>query len=74
MQEVVGEVLFDDVAFIAAADDKVVDAVGGVELPDVPEDWFAPNFDHRLWLEVRLFGDAGAEAAGEDNCFHTLHY
>ena len=72
MQKVVCKVFFDDVAFITAADDKVVNAVGGVELHDVPEDWFASDFDHGLWLEVRLFGDAGSEAAGEDNCFHFL--
>jgi len=70
VQEVVGKVLFDDIAFVAAADDKVVHTVGGVELHDMPEDWFASDFDHGLWLEVRLFGDAGAEASGEDYCFH----
>jgi hypothetical protein len=32
MKEVVGEVLLDDIALIAAADDEVVDAVDGVEL------------------------------------------
>ena len=72
VQEVVSEVLFDNIAFIAAADDKVVDSVGGVELHDVPEDWFASNFDHGLWLEVRLFGDAGSETSGEDNGFHKF--
>ena len=52
MQEVVGKVLFDNVTFIATADDKVVDAVGGVKLHDVPEDWFASDFDHGFGLQV----------------------
>ena len=72
MQKVVGEVLFDDIAFMAAADYKVVNAMGGVELHDMPEDWLASDFDHGFWLEVRLFGDAGAEASCEDYCFHAL--
>jgi hypothetical protein len=36
VQKVVGEVLLDDVALVAAADDEVVDPVSGVELEDVP--------------------------------------
>ena len=70
MEKVVCKVFFDDIAFVAAADDKVVDSVGGVELHDMPEDWLASDFDHGFWLEVRLFGDAGAEASCEDDCFH----
>jgi len=38
----------------------------------VPEDWFAANVDHWLWLQVRFFGDSGSEASGEDDGFHFL--
>ena len=71
VEEVVGEVLLDDVALVAAADDEVVDAVLGVELEDVPEDGPAANFHHGLGTEGGLFADAGAEPAGEDNGFHS---
>jgi len=64
MKKVVGKVLFDDIALVTTADDKVVDSVGGVQFHDVPEDWFASDFYHGLGLEVRLFGYAGAEATG----------
>ena len=72
VEEVVGEELLDDVALVAAADDEVVDAVLGVELEDVPEDGAAADFDHRLGAEGGFFGDARAEAAGEDDCFHRV--
>ena len=70
VEEVVGEELLDDVALVSAADDEVVDAVLGVDLEDVPEDGPATDLDHRLGAEGCLFGDAGAETAGEDDCFH----
>ena len=38
VQEVVGEVLLDHVALVAAADPDVVDAAGRVDLEDVPEE------------------------------------
>ena len=64
VQEVVGEVFLDDVALVAAVDDEVIHAVGGVELHDVPEDGPTADLDHRLGLEVGFLGDAGAEASG----------
>src|ERR1019366_7793783 len=37
VQEVVREVLLDDIALVAAADDKLVHAMSGIEFHDVPE-------------------------------------
>lgn len=70
MEKVVCEVLFDDVTFVSATDNEIVDSMSGVELHDVPEDWFSSDFDHGFWFEVRLFGDAGSEASGKYYCFH----
>jgi len=42
VEVVVGEVLLDEVALVAEADDELLDAVGGVDLHDVPEDRLAP--------------------------------
>jgi len=70
VQEIVSEILLDQVALVAAADDEVVDAVGGVELHDMPEDGLAADLDHGLGSEIGFFGEPGAEAAGEDDCFH----
>ena len=70
VQEIVSEIFLDQVALVAAADDEVVDAVGGVELHDMPEDGLAADLDHGLGLEVGFFGETGAEATGEDDRFH----
>lgn len=50
VEEVVGEVLLDHIPLVAAADHKVIHAVSGVNFHDVPQDRFAADFDHRLWL------------------------
>ena len=71
VKKIVGKVFFNDISFVAAAYNKVVYAVSGVELHDVPEDWFASYFDHGFWLEVRLFGDSRPQASCENDCFHV---
>jgi len=70
VQEVVGKIFLDQIAFVAAADYKLVDPMGAVDLQNVPEDRLAADFNHRLRLEVGFFADARAEAAGENYCFH----
>jgi hypothetical protein len=46
--------------------------VSGVLLHDVPENWLAADFNHRLGFEVRLLTDARAQAARQNNCLHRL--
>ena len=60
VQKVVRKILFDDVAFVAAADDKVVDAVRRVGFHDVPQNGLATNLNHRFRTGCGLFADAGA--------------
>jgi len=70
LEEVAGEVLLDQVALVAQADHELVDPVDRVELHHVPEHRAAPDLDHRLGLDGRLFGEAGAETTGENYDFH----
>src|SRR5260370_30628264 len=72
MQEVVGEVLFDDVALVSATDDEVIDTVLGINLQNVPENRSAAYLDHRLGTNYRFFRETRADPASEDNCFHRL--
>lgn len=72
VQEVIGKVLLDDIPFVTAADDEVMDAMMGIELHDVPENRPAADLDHGLGPKVSFFGDAGSVATGEDDGFHTL--
>src|SRR5690606_36472736 len=65
------EVLLDHIALVAQADHKVVDAVMRVELEDVPEHGFAADLDHGLGAHRGFFGQARAQAAGEDDGLHV---
>ncbi|WP_170808501.1 hypothetical protein, partial [Salmonella enterica] len=47
MEVIVGKVVFDRVALVAAADDEVVNPVGRIDLHDVPQDRPIADFDHR---------------------------
>ncbi len=42
MQVVISKILLDHVAFVATADDKLVDAVGGIYFHNMPEDRLPP--------------------------------
>ena len=70
VEEVVGEILLDQIALVAAADHELVHAMGGIELHDMPEDRPAADLDHRLRLEVRFLRDPRSQAASENDCFH----
>ncbi len=59
VQEVIGEVLLDHIALVSAADHEIVDAMGGIDLHDVPQDRLAADLDHWLGLQVGLFGNSG---------------
>ena len=59
---IVGEVILDHVSLVATANDKVIDAVGGVNFHDMPEDGPVTDLDHGLWLDHAFFTDSGAEA------------
>ena len=71
VQEIIGEILFDQKTLIAAANDEFVDPVGRVNFHDVPQDRPTTDFYHRLGLEHGFFAEAGTEAAGQDNGFHA---
>ena len=51
---------------------ELLEAVGGVELHDVPENWMLADLDHRLGDGDRLFGEPSAEAPGEDDDLHAV--
>lgn len=70
MQEVIGEVFFDEVALVATADDKLIDIVGGVNLQDMPQNWHTTNVDHGFGFKVGFLGNSCAESTGENDCFH----
>ena len=70
VQEVIGEILLDHIALVTAADHKLVDAMGAIDLEDVPKDRLATDFHHWLGFQVRFFTDAGAKAPSQNHGFH----
>lgn len=72
MKEVVGKELLDDIAFIAAADNEIVDTVLGIDFKDVPKDRSTADLNHRLRPQTSLFTNTCAETTGKDYGFHLL--
>src|ERR1039458_857828 len=69
---VVQEVLFDHVAAISQAQDKLAEATVGIELHDVPEDGSTANFDHRFRPEFGLLAQARTEPSAQHHYFHAI--
>ena len=71
VEEVIGEIFLDQIAFVAKANDEVVHAVGGIELHDVPDDRHSADLDHRFGANRGLFPQPGPQSAGKN---HRLHF
>ena len=65
-------VLLDDVLLVPRADDKLIEAVGGVQLHNVPQNGHPAQLHHGLGLELGFFRDPGAEATGKNYDFHNV--
>ena len=63
MKEIVGEVLFDDIALVSATNNEIVDPVGGINLHHVPEDRLAADLHHGLGLQVGLLRKPGPKTS-----------
>lgn len=72
MQKIIGEVFLDDVALVAAADNELIDAVTGVDLHDMPEDWHAADLHHGFGAHGSFFTQARAQPTCENHCFHVI--
>ena len=71
MKEVVGKILLDDVTFVAATYDELIDVMMAVEFHDMPEDWLAANLNHRFGLKDRLFANPRAKATSQQYSFQA---
>lgn len=70
MEEVVGEIFFDDVSFVSQENDKIVVSILGVDLHDMPENRMAANLHHRFWDDAGLFSKACTHTTCKDEDFH----
>jgi len=74
VKEIIGEILLDHIALVAAAHDEIVDAMTGIDLHDVPKDRLAADFDHWLGLDACFFGNTCTEPTGEYHCSHSFQF
>jgi hypothetical protein len=56
MQEIIGEILFNNVTIVPQEDDKFIESKMGIQFHNVPEYRFITNLNHRFWDEVGFFG------------------
>jgi hypothetical protein len=69
---VVRKIFFDDVTLVAQRHDEIVNAVHAVHLHDVPQEWFAADFDHGLRPDSCVLADPRPKTAREDDRLHTF--
>ena len=55
---------------VACADDELMEALGRIGFHNVPQNGHTADLDHGLGSECGLFGNAGAEAACQNDNFH----
>ena len=55
MEKIIGKILLNDIAFVATANNKIVDAMVGLDLHDVPKNWLTTHLHHGLWLNCGFF-------------------
>ena len=71
VQKIVCKIFLDDVALIATANDKVINAVMGIGLHDVPQDWLTTYLNHGLWLGVSFLTDTSTQSTSKNYCFQN---
>jgi hypothetical protein len=69
--EVITEIIFDDVPFIAEAEDELLEPEGGIRLHDVPQNRPVADREHRLGPKLGFFPEPGAFPATQNNDFHA---
>ena len=72
VQKIIGKIFLNYIAFVAAADYKIIDSVGTEDLEDVPKDRLAADFHHRFGLEMGFFANPSTKTTRQNDCFHYV--
>ena len=70
VQKIVRKIFLDDMLLVARADDEFVEAVGGIELHDVPQNGHPPQLHHGLGAVLALVADPGSESPCQNDNLH----
>ncbi len=55
VQKIIGKIFFDDIAFVAQANHKIIEPVGRINFHDVPQNRHTANLDHWFWPDDGFF-------------------
>ena len=69
-QEIIGKIFLDYIAAVSKTYDEVRDAVGGIDLHDMPQDGTAADQDHGLRNLTGFFRDPCPKTACENDALH----
>ena len=64
------KVLLDHLAFVAAGNEEILEAMAGIDAHDMPEHGLAPDFQHGLGANRGFFGQARPETSCQDDHSH----
>jgi hypothetical protein len=70
VQEIIHEILLDHVAFVAKANDKIIEAIMAINFHDMPENGLTADLHHGLGPGICFFRYPGAEASCKYHYFH----
>ena len=73
IDKVICEEFLDHVAFVATADNEFIDAMGRIDLHQMPQDRHAADLDHGLRPVLGLLDQAGAHPTRENDCLDVRH-
>ena len=72
VKEIIGKIFLDNMLLVAAADNKIIVAIGRVDFHNMPKDRHSADFDHRLRNKMTFFTYSGSESACKNYCFHKI--
>ncbi len=70
VQVILREILLNQIPLVAAADDKFIEPVMGIDFHDMPEDREPADLDHRLGTQMAFLRNPGPQTARQNDYFH----
>ena len=64
------EIFLYHLAFITAADDKLLKTITGIQLHDMPDNRHSADFNHRFRTELGFFSNPRSLSPGKDDDLH----
>jgi hypothetical protein len=73
ISKIFGNIFLDHTTLAASTDHRLIDAMTGLDLEDIPQYRLATNLSHRLGLEMGCLADTNALPSGQDHSRHRVN-